>query len=321
MNHLTLGAAALCLSFNFFAQPVIQGSGLNATAGETFTTYASAYVNPGSAGNNVTWNLSAMTNNSITTNVYSGANAGFPGSNIISTISNGGQTQSIYYDFSAGGQSWYGLNAGGVVFTYQNPMKQIAFPLSMNATHSDYFAATFTSGVAFNRYGTITSEVDGYGTLITPEGTFTDVLRVHLVQDYKDSNAFVELEYLVHIYAWYKSGIHNELASVSSLVSQNGTQQYGSYLEATSLGITEEARAPLAIYPNPATTATTIVLADAAPVNTFVVTDLQGKTHEVTYSQENTALQLDVASLSKGVYFVTVEYASGLVQQGKLSVN
>jgi hypothetical protein len=260
-----------------------------------------------------------MNNGGSSQTVYSAANGSFPGTNITATY--GGSTMA-YLNVNSTGFFYHGMNGSGVVFTYQDPMQTAAYPYQMNATHTDDFHATFTSGMPFERFGDCGMTVDGYGTLITPEGTFTDVVRVHFTQDYKDSNDLIEINYDVDIYAWYKAGIHNELASVSTLVSTQGNNiQYGGYMETAGLGITEEELQALTIFPNPATTTASVRVSEQASVEGMTVTDLNGKTYEVAYTREGAQLSFDVSGMAKGMYFLRLTYGSGAVQQGKLVVD
>jgi hypothetical protein len=314
MKHFTLSLIGLSLASASLAQPTFQSNDITPVIGESFVVYSAGAISPGSSGNNVTWDLSTMSQGSSTTTVYSAANAGFPGSNITATY--GGSTMA-YLNYGASGWSYYGMNANGTVITYQDPMQQLGFPLSNGATTSDYFHATFTNGMPFERFGTMTSEVDGYGTVITPEGTFSDVLRVHFIQDYKDSNEFIELNYYVEIYAWYKSGVHNELASISSLTYQGTTSTFAGYLETNGLGVEEVAEQPLVMWPNPGNGNITLALASSENVQAIELTDLNGKIIPVDYQLQNDRAVFDAASLDAGTYFVKISYASGHTQQGR----
>jgi hypothetical protein len=313
MKNFTLNLIALSLASVSLAQPVFQSSDITPVIGETFVVHSASAIAPGPSGNNVTWDMSGMSSGSTTTSVYSSANAGFPATNITATY--GGSTMA-YLDFSTAGWFYHGMNANGTVITYQDPMQQLGFPLSDGAATSDYFHATFTSGMPFERFGTMTSEVDGYGTLITPEGTFTDVLRVHFTQDYKDSNEFMELNYYVEIYGWYKAGIHNELASISSLTYQGTTTEYAGYLETNGLGIEETAEQPLTMWPNPGNGNVSIALSSTA-VQAIKVTDLSGKSIPVNYQLVDDRAVFDAAPFGAGTYFVTIIYTSGQTQQGR----
>ncbi|MDV7396316.1 hypothetical protein RZS08_33285, partial [Arthrospira platensis SPKY1] len=66
------------------------------------------------------------------------------------------------------------------------------FPLHYGDQMSDDIEGTntvFAGGSPFvtQRTGTTTTEVDGYGTLITPLGTFNNVLRVKRTESISDS--------------------------------------------------------------------------------------------------------------------------------------
>ena len=119
MNHFTLGAAALLVSSTLFAQPVLQGSDVNPTVGESFTMYTSDYISPGAGGANATWDLSAMNNGGSTQTVYSAASGSFPGTNI--TASYGGGASMAYLNLNSTGFFYHGMAASGVTFTYAAP--------------------------------------------------------------------------------------------------------------------------------------------------------------------------------------------------------
>jgi hypothetical protein len=127
----------------------------------------------------------------------------------------------------------------------------------------------------------------------------------------------MEISYYVELYAWYKSGIHGELASISSITYQGTTNSYAGYLETNGLGIEEVAEQPLTMWPNPGNGNITIALASSGNVQAVEVTDLNGKTIPVDYQLQNDHAAFDAASLDAGTYFVKISYASGHTQQGR----
>ncbi|MBI3240447.1 MAG: T9SS type A sorting domain-containing protein [Flavobacteriia bacterium] len=316
-----LSALAFGATFNLLAQPTLTATSINPTVGESFTVYNCAYISPGSAGSNVTFDLSGLSQSSATTLDYAAGNASYPGSNLTATFTSGAQSNNIYMNASASGLTYVGMLAGPTSFQYQDAMELNYYPLTYNSTNSDYFHATFTSGVAWERFGTITAEADAYGTLITPEGTFTNVMRVHYSQDYKDSCSITEVTYLSDVYVWYKDGFHNELASVSSLTtSQGSTTQYAGYLETAGLGLTEEENVALSVYPNPATDLATIRLKANESMKALTVTDMNGRVIDVSYTSNTNGLSLDVSSLDAGLYLIELHYESGEIGLGKVQV-
>lgn len=315
-KNFTFGAFGLLLSANLFAQPVISTSDFYPSVGETYTVYSSGYMDPGASGNNVTWDFSSMSNtSSLVTNVQS-PNSNFPGTDV--TLSS--SSSNSYIDMAADGWYTHGMSAQGVTFTYQDPMKMNLFPMSMNATYTDYFHATFTSGVDFERFGNMNGTVDGYGTLITPEGTFNDVLRVHYIQDYQDSSEFFVYTYYVEAYGWYKAGFHSELASISTLTSNLGSGQYGFYLETSGLGLTQEEMESVQVFPNPVHDKLTVNTGNADLFKSLELTDLNGKVYDLDYTQENEILKLNLEKLSTGIYFLTLSYSDGTAVNKKIAI-
>lgn len=275
------------------------GSDLNANIGEVFNANQTNYVSPGSAGVGQTWDLSSMATTSSYNVSHSAANPGFPSTNITQTFSAGGAI--MYYNFGSGGQVVHGVDANGVLITYSNPATQVGFPISVGVSGSDDHVATYNSGgFPFTRAGITSWEVDGSGTLITPNGTYTNVLRAFLVQDYSDTWTGPTVDYLVEIYAWFKAGIHYPIAEVLSLNSTiGGTTEYGYYLTG-NVGLEEDTDLNFTLYPNPANTEITITQFNGN-LNALVITDLNGK--QVAQSDE---FKIDISTLDPGLYFLLV---------------
>ncbi|MCE3294610.1 MAG: hypothetical protein K0R65_324 [Crocinitomicaceae bacterium] len=318
MNEkVTLGVAALLLSAGLWAQPVINASDFSPSAGESFTLYSGNYHDPGAAGNNVTWDLSALTNSGTMTNTYGAANGNYPGTN--SSMTSG--TTQTYYNMNDNGWYCHAINANGTIISYQDPMKMYFLPMEMNAGYTDDFDATFTSGVAFQRVGTMSGTVDGYGTLITPEGTFDNVLRVAYIQDYSDLSDFMDIDYLVTVYSWFKAGFHSELASVSTLTSSLGTNnQYGYYLETQGLGLSREELENISVFPNPAKDHVTMRISNGVFPDAVSISDINGKSLPVNSSREEQSVRISTEDLTPGMYFLKAQFPDGSVLNRKFTV-
>lgn len=289
------------ISASIFAQPTIQSSDFYPTIGESFTINYGAYISPGAAGNNVTWDLSGLSASSAVTVSALAANSGFPGTDMTLTYS--GQS-SIYVDFTTTDYLVHGLFQipTSTTITYSNPMKYYGFPMSMGESYTDNFAATFTtSGFNFTRSGTITCEVDGYGTLITPSGTHTNVLRIHSVQDYTDSYSMGSLDVTIDNYAWIKAGFHQELAMVQTMTSDAGSNS-SAYYASNTLGVNGNEFSSLKLYPNP--TQSNVTIDFDAMVDQVEVADLNGRLVDISFDK-GTGL-LDLSQLNSGIYYVTI---------------
>ncbi len=186
----------LILMVNFcllsLAQPTLTSSSFNQNVGETFDVLDISFssVSPGSSGANQTWDFS----NGIELQSFSATmldpastpyGSSFPSANICQE--SGGSY--AYYRHDNNAQQIHGTFQSGVIIQYNNPEDYIRFPLNYTDSFTDYFEANYESGgVNFYRSGTSTGTYDGYGTLIMPYGTFSNVIRVKLVEDYQDSS-------------------------------------------------------------------------------------------------------------------------------------
>ncbi len=302
MKKVYTSLFAIGMSVAAVAQPTIQAADYNASVGEGFDYQRTNYVSEGSGGANQTWDLSAMSSTLSSTLTYTSPNASFPSTTVTAVELTGGEN---YYEFNSSGQYWHGFSGGGTTITYSNPMMQIEFPLSMNASGNDTHAASFVSGgYNFTRTGTSSYEVDGYGTVITPNGTYTDVLRVHHTEVYTDTYSQGTIDYDVDIYMWIKAGIHHPIASVTTFTtSVSGTTSYGIYLYG-NVGLEEANDLSFMVAPNPAQDVVNIH-SDAA-IQSVVLTDLSGKTIIAQEFAGATSGSISVNDLQSGVYLVSI---------------
>lgn len=255
-NLLFVGLIA---SVDGIAQPTLTASGINPVIGDAITNYTSAFVAPGSAGANQTWNLSSMTQagTSATSAVAPSSTpngSSFPNSNVAFS----GTGYYAYYNTSSTAWQNYGTSSS-IIMAYSNPEDFLHFPFTYNNTYTDIWASTFISTYTYYRTGTTTVTADGYGTLTTPVGTFSNVLRVHFVQNYQDSTNIpcfgpYVITYQNDQYMWYLNGNHSPIASVYTLTTATSTNTGGYYMSAV-LGINEQDNSLISydVFPNPST--------------------------------------------------------------------
>lgn len=87
-------------------------------------------------------------------------------------------------------------------------IKLLSFPFTYQDSFTDTFQRYFFDMSGSDEHyitGTHTLTADGYGTLITPDGnSIPDVLRLHSVESFRDSNALFGINsYTYHNYYWY----------------------------------------------------------------------------------------------------------------------
>jgi hypothetical protein len=308
MKTLYTSLFALSLTTLSFGQVTLTGADVNGTIGESFAYTQSNWMAEGPAGAAQTWDLSSLVPTTAGSLTHGSANAGFPATNITQTDAAG---SSIYYDFSAAGQTIHGIEAGVTLITYQNAQTSLEFPLSLGVSGSDSHACTFTSGgYPFSRAGTTTWEADGWGTVITPNGTYTDVLRVKLTQTYTDTYSLGTIDYDVTIYQWLKAGIHYPVAGLTDIVTSLGDSQYGVYLTG-NVSLDEMDKASISVYPNPTSGNVTI---NGVSTGEYQVFSNDGRVVlQGTINDSSTLLNLD--QFQSGTYRIVVQHESGILTQ------
>lgn len=314
-----IGSLALMCSVSL-AQPVLTATGINPVIGESFTLFNTGYVSPGNSGANQTWDLSSMTGTSggLSTIVAPSSTtngASFPNANIAWNNTTGGSDS--YFKTSSTALQNYGVSNSSVLMPYSNPEDVLHFPFAYTNTFSDTWATQFVSGgYTFYRTGTTTVTADGYGTLVTPLTTYTNVMRIHYVQVYQDS-AYVGTPYIITYnndqYMWYKEGAHVQIASVYTLTSSAGGPYTGGGYVTGSVGIDNlsDIISSSDLYPNPAsdkiTVDFTLTLAQKVDIRLF---DIVGQQVDIIQAvdgiQGKNTIPIDVADLSKGVYFLQI---------------
>jgi hypothetical protein len=177
------------------AGPVIQSSNLTpiGTKYQAQNLTSTAKIDPGSAGENQTWNFStlAVSQTGIPIEVIDPATvptdiaAYVPTANRWEKNSTGSKTGS-YNAYLVSGTECALLALGvyensdlviNYLAVYNPPLAQIYFPTTYGNTYTD--SVKVSSGPVVHA----TATYDGYGTLVTPFGTYTNVLRARSVSD------------------------------------------------------------------------------------------------------------------------------------------
>jgi hypothetical protein len=177
-NYLFIAASFLAI--NSFAQPTLTGAQLNPIIGEVMNLRNAAYTAHGSNGSNQTWDFSNVSTTTAQTLTIVPTTAQYPGTNI--GYDYGGGT--VHFGMVDATQQAYKYQIGsGTVITFSDLQKTITLPLNSSTNTSDDFTATFSSGgFPFTRQGTSNFESVGFGTIITPYGTFPNSIKLKVTQ-------------------------------------------------------------------------------------------------------------------------------------------
>ncbi len=297
------------------AQILLTAGDVNPSLGQMSVTYQCPIVSPGDSGTNQTWDLSGLTPTATTTRSYTAST--IQGATIRQNRNTNGALTAFDLKCDSSGQAVIAQsNETGVVIGYFNTKKILTLPVAYGTIHQSYYHAS-ASGTPV--YGLLTQTLDGSGTLITPEGTFSNVVRIHSHDNFYVETNLGNLYYTEDTYTWYKAGIKDELASITSIAQVGYPPYYESalYLETTTYGLTEEEMGKLAIYPTPVISNFSIQPSEAG-VKSITISDAQGKLFTCSYKELANRIVVDSEPLSSGVYFVRLTYASGKAEQTKI---
>lgn len=224
-------------------------------------------------GANQTWDFSAFTGMNFQSNYISLENSTesilFSDANIVLSGNGIEESAELYYASSNDEMSIVGLKTNGIpsiMLTYTDLELHLKFPISYDDTCSDSFSAEAENhlGQTYVRSGNIEIKADGYGTLILPETTISNALRIRTIKNYNDvESGEIAFEYIDTIYNWY-DGIHNfPLATASNIQSfipdfegpalSISTISFTDQLETTTALNSIEKQNQFSFYPNPAT--------------------------------------------------------------------
>lgn len=330
MRQILLSITAVAATLSSIAQPTLTAANSNPVPGDIFYGFYcdTAGVTKGPSGAGVTWDFSTLSAVHNDTIIYS-ACAGtpycdtFPGSTV--TIKHGSDYDYFKTDASGFYYTGYGMSGGCAIYT--DPFTRLAYPFTYNSTHVDDYAMVQAAFSTWS-YGKDSMLADGWGTLILPTGTYSNVLRVRISLYYTDSFEFTSPATVEHRfgeqYSWYMPGMHNPLLAMYFDTSGSGTLQLSDvqYFTNPSLDVrnTKTVSNDATILPNPADGAAHVHLNMQTAGNVQIaITDIVGRQVGAPLQQYAakgiTDITLDVAALPAGMYMVHIMTPNGAIQR------
>lgn len=324
--------------------------------GEPVRAFQDFPFNPGPAGENQTWDFGDIGEGDLSYEwrpqdpAETPFQDSFPAANLAFQVPPGAQNDTteayIYYDLTEDGEvlllGTVGLITGQDTFflIYQDPYLSAKFPITYQDVFTDEYRTTTvieadTSQLTIISIGDLTLTGDAYGTLITPAGTFDDVLRVRLDEVRRDSfiNLPVPIPAMttqeVTYYYWYAPGedyILMEmqenrffsggvpLFTTTSAFYRNRGPGTSSTTDQLSL------TADLRVWPNPTVDELTLSLQVRESTSGFVQL-FSANGREVRrlprqqFSRGEHQLRMGVHQLPAGNYYLVLNTTSGLVRE------
>lgn len=327
-NLLTILSAITMISSVAVAQPTLTATGINPVAGDLLTLKNGPAVNPGSAGSNQTWVVNPTS--SATPGTYTATSVGstpYAASFSQANVSANYGGYYLYYNTSATALKNQGSYVG-LTLSYSDPEDQLHFPFNMGNTYSDPWAVTFVNGgVTFVRTGTTTVTYDGYGSITLPNGTFSNAVRVHFVQVYKDTYSGGTINYNNDEYMWYINGNHYPVAVTYTLTnSSSGTPSTGSAILTNAVAASvyehESIFSAVSVFPNPAVNEINFDF-KGIPTSSIEIFDITGKSvyHQiVTETYLENYITINTSEFKDGIYFAKFTSKDGQTGTKKISI-
>lgn len=299
-----LSISLVLLCFNSQAQTI--NSNLRPLAGDVLEFKMDTMsIDTNIFGLAAVWDFSQLIfSNSTVTNSLTGNNSGNSEYFYTSTFFNEDISQQMYYKSTNLNLVELGFpSPAGCDMSYDSPLKIMKYPFGYNDTLTDsysYFADC--PWQEYSGHGSIYVKADGIGTLILPNGVFTNVLRVKSVY-YTDNNAN-NLKTLK--YDWYKSSKKFPLLSYVvkyhfPYTASNLVNKYVKILVNESYTGIQSLQNDLLIGPNPATNYLNIIgETDFNKVEIF--NDLGIKIREFQISESNS--KIDISEVENGIYLI-----------------
>lgn len=310
----------LSVQLSLLAQPTIDQTNTQLVPGTTYTVNISALQEGGAGGANASWDFSGLVPFAVATvNLVelagSGLETAMPSATAITE--NALSNQSKGYEVTPTGLLYWGVlnNNNQVLMRYTDANQELVLPCTFGTTWTDPSLAEYSSGgsVLGSRTGDLTGEADGYGDLIMPFGTITNVLRVHLIENMSDVTVAGDATIQGSRFQYYKPGIAAPLVeTVNNVInSPNGQnlEQLVQWLSSdiTGMGPALDRAIGMNVFPQPAHGSTTVTYGAQGQVD-FTLLDPSGRLVRRIGRSVVAAgihqLQLDLTGLAAGIYML-----------------
>jgi len=202
-----------------------------------------------------------------------------------------------------------------IFIVYTDPLDWATFPYSYESTSEDSFEARITSYsggqvIVAIQSGTSVHEVDSYGTLTTPSGTFENTIRVKRIELALNSVPGVPFNSPIesYRYTWYSENENGVILNLDSIVIKDfnnnvlNTNYAGSYRLAgpTSTSTVTKLEQNITIYPNPTAEEINIELTNIADYEIYIYNNIGEKMSYSVMESTNNSRRIKMAQSAAG---------------------
>lgn len=305
------------------AQPTIHAADRLPPAGTSRTLNTRNLVDdPPAGGENVIWDYSWLIAQGTAQANYEVANdPDYPEATL--TIESGGQlrylsvTDEGYLD-----HGYYTPPTPECTMVFDNT-KELLPPMM---TYGDEFIddySGFCDEQQLTEEGTYEVIADGWGTLIMPLNTWTNVLRVASVRNF----TFGPTVFREEIFDYYGEGLPEPVITTSRLFLVIGGQevQYlysANYIDEVGLGVRQNRRVDFGVFPNPAQDHVRVTLSEnlqkGARIELLDATGRIALSAPVLQASTGTTIDLDISEIPPGCYTFRTVNGQGVAHAGRL---
>ena len=301
-----------------------------AKAKQTFL-FGTAVPEPGTGGADQNWDFSSVdfsVGTSTTVTLTNPTATTYSNNYLAATVAEVSTDGSItYFLYSSTEKTLLGTVSTGRKEIYSNTYKYAVAPFAFNTNQNDNFAYSFLYANSYpvTATGTLKTTYDGYGTLKTTLGTFSNVIRLKSEVSETDvisysSTTSIETTNIGIVYSWIQPDKYFTLFSVSTNIAttfgSSTTSKQAILYEPFSLttAIDESLPASIMVSPNPATDLVYVSLNNMTEASYEVrVYDATGiLQYGNTFEKGNSTI--DVSSFASGLYLMNI-----ITPHGKLT--
>lgn len=277
-------------------------------------------VNPGPAGENQTWDMSGLTETEERAFIFVSPELGFCGEQFTDATLCGldWTNNNSFYKFDSNGLSAVAYttlvdDTDTMKMIFDDFENFIPMPYSFGDTHTDDFSGTsYLPSLDVPFTGDVSFEADGYGTLILPTGTYTDVVRYRFLRE-QVSMAQIEIVQTKEQYGWVSASHRFWLLIMetnSTDFSESELVWFDKNPAPVVSSVKENQQLPLAVFPNPAQTNDAIFIEwdqnETADIKVFSISGKQLMAAQVNLQAGDNAINLKGIGASAGLHLIQV---------------
>ena len=310
------------------AQPTLTAASNNLQIGDQFVVHqvtinASDFaIGAAGSGAGSTWFFAPIVSSATVPGEVLSRSAGpnpgsVPAANMVVKIGN----EYAYYENNGTNLKEHGVYEATQNYSLENtnPAEKLRFPFTFNNTFTDNYAGSANlGGTIVPRIGIVTVTADAYGTLVTPSGTYQNVLRIKTEEVSNPATIYSENSIT---YDWFQAGIHFPVFRMTRRITMLGTVHTCFYL-GNPLGTKEDlaAQVNLQVFPNPATSVATVQFKNpgSEAIKLTLHNVLGQKISEVPYQKSAAAeqsVEIKVSDYPKGVYLLKLQAGSNAIMK------